>query len=107
MLSTNQPTHNLTITDNSVGNCYLQCKSKVMKNKPCGDTTNILFGLQVDLTDFVPNQCLNTYMYLAFLGNEKFCQNLRCLEFIKLFFPSFHNSIRKLIKHCSFRFAMS
>lgn len=48
-LPTNQPTNELVINNNTVGNCYRDCKMKVMKNNSCGNITDVLFGLQVGL----------------------------------------------------------
>lgn len=48
-LSTNQTTNELLINNNTVGNCYRECKMKVMKNNSCGNITDVLFGLQVGL----------------------------------------------------------
>lgn len=43
------PTNELVINNNTVGNCYRDCKMKVMKNNSCGNITDVLFGLQVGL----------------------------------------------------------
>lgn len=51
-LPTNQPTNELVINNNTVGNCYRDCKMKVMKNNSCGNITDVLFGLQVGLVVF-------------------------------------------------------
>lgn len=40
-------TNELLINNNTVGNCYRECKTKVMKNNSCGNITDVLFGLQV------------------------------------------------------------
>lgn len=40
-------TNELLIDNNTVGNCYRECKMKVMKNNSCGNITDVLFGLQV------------------------------------------------------------
>lgn len=37
------------VNNNTVGACYWECKMKAMKNNLCGNTTDILFGLQVSL----------------------------------------------------------
>lgn len=46
-LPTNHTTNDLVIYNNTVGNCYRECKMKVMKNNSCGNITDVLFGLQV------------------------------------------------------------
>lgn len=40
-------TNELLISNNTVGNCYRECKMKAMKNNSCGNITDVLFGLQV------------------------------------------------------------
>lgn len=40
-------TNELLINNNTVGNCYRECKMKAMKNNSCGNITDVLFGLQV------------------------------------------------------------
>lgn len=40
-------TNELLINNNTVGNCYRECKMKVMKNNSCGNITDVQFGLQV------------------------------------------------------------
>lgn len=45
-------TNELLINNNTVGNCYQECKMKVMKNNSCGNITDVLFGLQVGVEVF-------------------------------------------------------
>lgn len=45
-------TNELLISYNTVGNCYRECKMKVMKNNSCGNITDVLFGLQVGVEVF-------------------------------------------------------
>lgn len=40
-------TNELHLNNNTVGNCYRECKMKAMKNNSCGNITDVLFGLQV------------------------------------------------------------
>lgn len=51
-ISTLPKTNELLINNNTVGNCYRDCKMKVMKNNSCGNITDVLFGLQVGVEVF-------------------------------------------------------
>lgn len=51
-LPTNHTINELVINNNTVGNCYRECKMKAMKNNSCGNITDVLFGLQVGLVVF-------------------------------------------------------
>lgn len=52
-LSTKQQKDDLMVHNNTVGNCYWECKMKAMRSNPCGNNADVLFGLHVGLKVFL------------------------------------------------------
>eukprot|EP00105_Crassostrea_gigas_P007265 XP_011421455.1 PREDICTED: uncharacterized protein LOC105324096 [Crassostrea gigas] len=46
-LSTNQQNDHLMVHNNTVGNCYWECKMKAMRSNHCESNANVLFGLHM------------------------------------------------------------